>query len=109
MRRESALLYPAGQTAATATDCAPPRARPVIDPSLISQSLIALLRGYKRWISPLLGTRCRFVPTCSEYAMEAIGRFGALKGSWLAIRRIGRCHPLHPGGHDPVPPAKEPT
>lgn len=66
--------------------------------------LIALLRGYKRWISPLLGPRCRFVPTCSEYAMEAIARFGALKGSWLALRRIGRCHPLHPGGHDPVPP-----
>ena len=81
----------------------------MIDPSFISSALIALLRGYKRWISPLLGTRCRFVPTCSEYAMEAIGRFGALKGSWLAIRRIGRCHPLHPGGHVPVPPPKEPT
>ena len=77
------------------------------DPSFISSALIALLRGYKRWISPLLGTRCRFVPTCSEYAMEAIGRFGAPKRSWLAIRRIGRCHPLHPGGHDPVPPPKE--
>lgn len=78
--------------------------RPVIE-----HLLIALLRGYKRWISPLLGTRCRFVPSCSEYAMEAIDRFGALKGSWLAIRRIGRCHPLHPGGHDPVPPSKEST
>jgi putative membrane protein insertion efficiency factor len=95
--------------AATAQQCATLRSRPVIDPSFISSALIALLRGYKRWISPLLGTRCRFVPTCSEYAMEAIGRFGALKGSWLAIRRIGRCHPLHPGGHDPVPPPKEPT
>lgn len=94
--------------AATAQQCATLRSGPVIDPSFISSALIALLRGYKRWISPLLGTRCRFVPTCSEYAMEAIGRFGALKGSWLAIRRIGRCHPLHPGGHDPVPPPKEP-
>jgi putative membrane protein insertion efficiency factor len=90
--------------AATARHCATLRSRPVTDPSFISTALIALLRGYKRWISPLLGTRCRFVPTCSEYAMEAIGRFGAFKGSWLAIRRIGRCHPLHPGGHDPIPP-----
>lgn len=104
MRRESALLYPDGHIAATARRCATLRSRPVIDPSFISTVLIALLRGYKRWISPLLGTRCRFVPTCSEYAMEAIDRFGPLKGSWLALRRIGRCHPLHPGGHDPIPP-----
>ncbi|MGQ4659684.1 membrane protein insertion efficiency factor YidD [Lysobacter sp. F6437] len=71
---------------------------------VIDRLLIALLRGYKRWISPLLGPRCRFHPTCSEYAMQAVARFGAIKGSWLAIRRILRCHPLHPGGHDPVPP-----
>jgi len=73
-------------------------------PDVIDRLLIAALRGYKRWISPLLGPRCRFAPTCSEYAMEAISRFGALRGGWLALRRIGRCHPLHPGGHDPVPP-----
>ena len=98
MRRESALLYPAVTTAATAQACAAPHSRIVI-----ARLLILCLRGYKRWLSPLLGPRCRFVPTCSEYAMTAIARFGALKGGWLALRRIGRCHPLHPGGHDPVP------
>ncbi|HOV95725.1 MAG TPA: membrane protein insertion efficiency factor YidD [Thermomonas sp.] len=72
---------------------------------MISKLLILLLRGYKRFISPLLGPRCRFAPSCSEYAMEALARFGAIKGSWLAARRVARCHPLHPGGHDPVPPA----
>ena len=72
--------------------------------NVIDNALIALLRFYKRWISPLLGPRCRFAPTCSEYAMQAIARFGAVRGSWLAARRIARCHPFHPGGHDPVPP-----
>ena len=72
--------------------------------TVIDRLLIAVLRAYKRWISPLLGPRCRFHPTCSEYAMQAIARFGAVRGSWLAFRRILRCHPLHPGGHDPVPP-----
>jgi len=71
---------------------------------VIERILITLLRGYKRWISPLLGQRCRFTPTCSEYAMTAVERFGAWRGGWLALRRIGRCHPLHAGGHDPVPP-----
>lgn len=71
---------------------------------MIDRTLIALLRVYKRWLSPLLGPRCRFVPTCSEYAMEAIAVHGALRGSWLAARRVGRCHPLNPGGLDPVPP-----
>ncbi len=70
---------------------------------LIDRLLIAALRFYKRWLSPLLGQRCRFVPTCSEYAMTAVERYGALKGSWMAARRIGRCQPFHPGGYDPVP------
>ena len=71
---------------------------------VIDRLLILVLRGYKRWISPLIGPACRFHPTCSVYAMEAVARFGALKGSWLALRRLVRCHPLHPGGFDPVPP-----
>jgi putative membrane protein insertion efficiency factor len=71
---------------------------------VIERVLLVLLRGYKRWISPLLGPRCRFHPTCSVYAMQSVERFGAVRGSWLAARRVLRCHPFHPGGHDPVPP-----
>lgn len=65
--------------------------------------LLALLRFYKREISPYLPPSCRFVPTCSEYAMQAVAKYGAVKGGYLAIRRILRCHPFHPGGYDPVP------
>ncbi len=65
--------------------------------------LISLLRGYKFLISPLLPPACRFYPTCSAYAVEAVERFGVLRGGWLAIKRILRCHPWHPGGYDPVP------
>jgi uncharacterized protein len=61
------------------------------------------LRGYKRWISPMLPHACRFVPTCSEYALEAVERYGAVRGSWLAITRLLRCHPLTRAGYDPVP------
>jgi len=65
--------------------------------------LIGLLRAYQYALSPLLGRSCRFFPTCSDYAIEAIGRYGAIKGSYLAARRVLRCHPWHPGGYDPVP------
>ena len=65
--------------------------------------LLALLRGYQYAIRPSLGANCRFVPSCSDYAREAIERHGAGKGSWLAVRRVLRCHPYHPGGYDPVP------
>ena len=68
--------------------------------------LVILVTGYRRLVSPLLGQRCRFAPTCSAYAVEAISTHGALRGGWLALRRIGRCHPFHPGGHDPVPPPR---
>ena len=76
---------------------------------MLGRLLIAVLRFYKRFISPLLGQRCRFLPTCSEYAMDAIAQYGPVRGCWLAARRVGRCHPLHPGGFDPVPaPAPSP-
>lgn len=64
--------------------------------------LLLLLRFYKAGISPLLPPSCRFTPTCSEYMMEAIKKYGALRGVWMGIRRILRCHPFHPGGYDPV-------
>jgi len=70
---------------------------------MLARFLIFLLRIYQRGISPLLGPRCRFHPSCSEYAIVALARFGGLRGSWLTMRRLSRCHPLHPGGFDPVP------
>jgi putative membrane protein insertion efficiency factor len=69
----------------------------------MARLLIALVRGYRYALSPWWGNQCRFTPTCSEYAIEALGRHGALKGAVLALRRIGRCHPWQPGGFDPVP------
>ena len=69
----------------------------------MSPLLLAIIGGYRRFVSPLLAPRCRFVPSCSAYAAEAIGRYGAARGSLLAVRRLGRCHPWHRGGYDPVP------
>ena len=65
--------------------------------------LIVLIDIYRMYISPRFPSKCRYVPTCSEYTREAIQKYGALKGSWLGIKRICRCHPGHPGGYDPVP------
>ena len=69
--------------------------------------LILLISAYRYFVSPFLGANCRFYPTCSCYAHEAIGRFGALRGGWLALRRVARCHPWHDGGFDPVPEKKD--
>ncbi len=65
--------------------------------------LIGFIRGYQLLISPVLPPSCRFFPSCSEYARQAVSKHGAGKGSWLSFRRLMRCHPFHPGGHDPVP------
>lgn len=69
----------------------------------LAKPLIGLVRLYQLCISPFLPPSCRFYPTCSCYAIEALRRHGVFKGAWLAMRRIGRCHPWQPGGHDPVP------
>lgn len=69
----------------------------------ITLLMLALIRIYRFAISPLMGDRCRFYPSCSEYAIDSLNRHGPLKGVALALRRIGRCHPWHPGGYDPVP------
>lgn len=76
-----------------------------MNPSPLARVLLAIISGYRTWISPWRPPACRYTPTCSAYAVEAIRRHGAGRGSWLAVRRILRCHPFHAGGHDPVPPA----
>ena len=69
----------------------------------MKQLLIALLRTYQYALSPMLGRNCRYHPTCSEYALEAVQKYGAGRGGWLGLKRVCRCHPWHPGGYDPVP------
>lgn len=71
-----------------------------------ARALMALVKGYQRGISPLLPPSCRFYPSCSQYAVEALREHGAARGGWLALRRLLRCGPWHPGGIDPVPPPK---
>jgi len=65
--------------------------------------VLGLIRLYQRYVSPMTPPSCRYVPTCSQYAVEAVSKYGAMKGSWLAMKRISRCHPFHEGGYDPVP------
>jgi putative membrane protein insertion efficiency factor len=69
----------------------------------VRRILVAIIRAYQYALAPWWGRQCRFTPTCSHYAIEALERHGALSGSWLALRRILRCHPWNPGGYDPVP------
>ena len=71
--------------------------------TLARKGAILLLKGYKKFISPLLPPMCRFEPTCSVYTMQAIERYGVIRGSWMGARRLMRCHPLNEGGWDPVP------
>jgi putative membrane protein insertion efficiency factor len=64
---------------------------------------VLVIRGYQRVVSPVLPSSCRFWPSCSQYTLEAVDRYGVIRGTWLGLRRIARCHPFHPGGFDPVP------
>jgi hypothetical protein len=69
----------------------------------MTRILLLLVKAYQFMISPMLGPSCRFTPTCSEYAAQALTKYGAIKGLWLSIKRVGRCHPWHDGGYDPLP------
>ncbi len=70
---------------------------------MIKKFLVLMVRGYQKFISPLLGNNCRFSPTCSEYFIMAVEKYGAIKGSYLGGKRILKCHPFNPGGYDPLP------
>ena len=73
------------------------------DRQLMKKTLIALVRGYQLIVSPVLGNNCRYMPSCSAYTIEAMEKWGPLRGLWLGHKRMGRCHPFHAGGYDPVP------
>jgi putative membrane protein insertion efficiency factor len=75
-------------------------------PTPVARALMLPIVFYRRFISPLFGPVCRYQPSCSTYAIVALRRHGALRGGWLAVRRIARCHPFHAGGYDPVPPRR---
>lgn len=70
---------------------------------MVKRVLLVLIRGYQKYLSPLFPASCIYEPSCSQYALEAIDKYGALRGSWLAFKRILRCNPFHKGGYDPVP------
>lgn len=90
-------LPPRAGLASLATAAGDPLSR------LLAAVLLLLIRGYRQWISPLLAPRCRFIPSCSAYGLEAITRHGPWRGGWLTLRRLLRCHPFSPCGCDPVP------
>lgn len=71
--------------------------------TIAARTLVALIGAYRRWVSPAFPRHCRYEPTCSAYALEAVATHGALRGGWLAVRRVARCHPFAPGGIDHVP------
>jgi putative membrane protein insertion efficiency factor len=101
-RRQPCLHGPRHEDAAAAS--AAPETAGAARPSVAARILIVPVIGYRRFISPLLPPVCRFAPSCSEYALEALRVHGAVRGLWLAVRRLARCHPFNPGGYDPVPP-----
>lgn len=76
---------------------------------MVRALLLALVRAYRYLLSPWIGQHCRFHPSCSVYAIQALEQHGAARGSWLTLQRLSRCHPFHPGGEDPVPPAVHPA
>jgi putative membrane protein insertion efficiency factor len=84
----------------------PPDPPPAGSTGPVTWTLVHILGFYRRWISPVLPPSCRFYPSCSAYAIEALTVHGVLRGSWLTVRRLLRCGPWHPGGVDPVPPAR---
>jgi len=82
---------------------APPESLRWVRHVIMKYLFLGLIRFYQKFISPALPSACRYYPTCSHYGYEAIEKYGIIKGGWMAIKRVGRCHPFHPGGYDPVP------